>query len=66
MSEQLHGTYGEWKSRVWPKDKAAGLRLGQSFCNFVIPKQPYPELFYETNEERAMLLIENLRNDYQW
>ena len=46
-----------WLSDVWPKDKADGLRLGQSYMNNCQRGKPNPEIFYERDNRVALQKI---------
>lgn len=58
-------TYGQqayWITKVWPKDEEKGLRYGQSWYNHFSefqenPNEPFPELFYEKDTEKAKQII---------
>lgn len=58
-------TYGQvayWSSVVWREHEKNGLRYGQSFYVHFhefrdIPDEPFPELFYETDEDKAREII---------
>ena len=39
------------------------LRLGQRFCNMYM-KQPFPELYYEENDDKAAFMIRSYLTDY--
>lgn len=57
------GQSGYWKAHVWHKDKAKGLRYGQSWYNYFsefqeTSQEPFPKLFYEKDDEKAKQLIE--------
>jgi hypothetical protein len=68
-TKRFQVTYGQlayWSVFIWPKHKEKGLRYGQSwfshFYEFQSPEfkeTPFPELFYETNIEKAKQLIED-------
>lgn len=53
--------FENWCISQWPTDVKEGtLRLGQSYLNNVKPKMIYPELFYETDQEKAWGMIMDL------
>jgi len=57
-----YGQYAYFKEMVWPKVKEHQ-RWGQAFYNEFSewqtkPQEPFPELFYEKDDDKAMIIIE--------
>lgn len=70
MKEENVGISGEQAKTFYEFVRAHnvandGMRLGQRFVSLYLSK-PWPELFYEESDKKAMELIEKYLTDYQY